>query len=255
MARHWNLLLASTVLLASCTSIPRPDMPDGSKRVAVNSQTAIEDYKARLAEEDARYSARTAMQRQLDGLKRELADVKQYLTILAAGGEAAAPTKRRGDRQPARASLDSPEVAPTAAVVIPTPRESIEIREQSVIFRYSHEQGRSAFAPSEKFSQSLLEAVRRAPNVEVRGRTDAPKADDPNRRIALARAMAAKRFLLAQGISENKIEIDVLAAGGYAANNATAEGQARNRRVEIEAMDIDTATIKPLLAMLNRSEP
>lgn len=255
MARHLNLFLAGAALLASCTSIPTPHMPDGSKRVPVNSQTAIEDYKARLVEEDARYGARSAMQRQLDGLKRELADVKQYLAILAAGGEAAALPKRRVDRQPARSRLASPELIAKADVVALASRESIEIREQSVIFRYSHEQGDSAFAPSSKFSKSLLEIVRQAASIEVRGRTDAVKADELNRRIAYARALAAKRFLLANGISAEKIEINVLAAGGYTSSNATAEGQARNRRVEIEAMDIDSASIKPLLAMLNRSEP
>jgi hypothetical protein len=49
--------------------------------------------------------------------------------------------------------------------------------------------------------------------------------------------------------------VSALSAGGYIASNATPEGRARNRRVEIEAIDIDTNAIKPLLTISDRSKP
>ncbi|UCF21038.1 MAG: OmpA family protein [Gemmatimonadota bacterium] len=71
---------------------------------------------------------------------------------------------------------------------------------------------------------------------EIGGYTDDTGPDDLNVRLSFARANAVKWYLVGRGVSPDR-----LAAWGYgpadpAAGNATAEGRARNRRVELRRL-------------------
>ena len=66
---------------------------------------------------------------------------------------------------------------------------------------------------------------------EVAGHTDADGSQEDNQRLSVARARAAVRFLVSRGVAESS-----LSAAGYGetqpvADNQTAEGKARNRRI------------------------
>ena len=52
--------------------------------------------------------------------------------------------------------------------------------------------------------------------------------------LAVRRAVAVKQLLVVQGVAPENIRIFYRAAGGFAADNATREGKAANRRVEIQ---------------------
>lgn len=80
---------------------------------------------------------------------------------------------------------------------------------------------------------ALLPAAQVAKTITVHGYTDSPVIDVPNRRIALARAMAARKFLMEHGIAPEKIKVRFSAAGNFVADNTTAAGRSQNRRVEI----------------------
>lgn len=118
---------------------------------------------------------------------------------------------------------------------------SIEVRDQAVVFRVTHPFGKTDFKPSAVLEEQLLKAARSSKHIEIRGRTDAEFDNAVDRDIAMQRALRARRYLISNGIDASKIRWSCLAAGGYVTANKTAEGRAKNRRVEIETMDVDAS--------------
>ena len=73
-------------------------------------------------------------------------------------------------------------------------------------------------------------------SVEIQGHTDNKGSDALNNRLSQNRAISVMSYLIAQGISKTR-----LSAKGYGSNspidtNATAEGRAKNRRVEVKIL-------------------
>jgi adhesin transport system outer membrane protein len=76
-------------------------------------------------------------------------------------------------------------------------------------------------------------------NLEVAiaiGHTDGVGSDAYNQRLSLARANAVKAYLVSQGIDANRIKTEGRGKSQPVADNATAEGRAKNRRVEIDVV-------------------
>jgi outer membrane protein OmpA-like peptidoglycan-associated protein len=227
-----SLSIAGALTLASCASVPRPAVPDGSDRMPINSSAKIDDYKSRTAEETANYNERTVLARQVDGLTRQIAELKAYMVLLQMEGEANRPKAR-----PAPVT-QAPEQVPGDA------GESIEVRAQAIVFRVTHPFAKSDFNASAALREQLLKAARESKHIEIRGRTDAQNDSVINRDIASHRALNARRFLVRNGIDPGKIRWSYMAVGGHVADNQTLQGNAQNRRVEIETMDMDTAPFK-----------
>ncbi|HEX7639010.1 MAG TPA: OmpA family protein [Burkholderiaceae bacterium] len=91
----------------------------------------------------------------------------------------------------------------------------------------------AAFAPDEVQRLALADAPGAA-LVAVRARTSNDRATPSDEALALARALAARRYLVAHGVSPLKITINYSSASDYLVPNDTPEGRALNRRVEIE---------------------
>ena len=70
-------------------------------------------------------------------------------------------------------------------------------------------------------------------HVTVEGHTDSTGSYETNQALSLARATVVRDYLAAQGIDSSHIEVKGLGPDQPVADNATAEGRARNRRVEI----------------------
>lgn len=226
----------AVALLNGCANVPVPVVPDGSTRTPVNSDAKISEYKARVAAVEAEERERTQLQRQVDTLNRQVAELKLYMAALA--------------------SQDGPHVRPLAPLGAQRTKletESIEVREQSIVFRLSHGYAKTSFEPSDKFKEALVAAARSGKRIEIRGRTDSDKGTEVNRRIAIERATQARLFLVKNGIHPSKVHISALASGGFVTDNSTAAGKARNRRVEIEAMDLDAKSVQTKVAALNQT--
>lgn len=99
------------------------------------------------------------------------------------------------------------------------------------------------FKPSDDLARVLVPAAKSADRINLRGFTDSTVINEENKRIALARAHAARRYLIAQGVGAKKIRTLYNSAGGFVANNNTSEGRAKNRRVEIELMNTKLAKL------------
>lgn len=112
-------------------------------------------------------------------------------------------------------------------------RAAIDKTNDSMV-RVSFDFGASDFAIAPSLAATLVPAAKAAAQVTVRGYTDSPVADAANRRVALARAVSARRYLVAQGVDAKKIRAYYSSSGSFIADNSTAEGRAQNRRVEIQ---------------------
>jgi outer membrane protein OmpA-like peptidoglycan-associated protein len=67
----------------------------------------------------------------------------------------------------------------------------------------------------------------------VEGHTDNTGSDETNRALSLARANSVRDYLVGQGVESDRISVVGLGPDRPVADNATREGRARNRRVEI----------------------
>jgi outer membrane protein OmpA-like peptidoglycan-associated protein len=82
--------------------------------------------------------------------------------------------------------------------------------------------------------QALGNSAMAAKRVYLHGRTDSFTLSASAAELAVSRAVAVKRLLVAQGVDADHIRIFYRGAGGFATDNATSAGKAANRRVEIQ---------------------
>jgi outer membrane protein OmpA-like peptidoglycan-associated protein len=102
------------------------------------------------------------------------------------------------------------------------------------IYRLHFEYGRSNVNLPSDEAQVLLAEARKAPLIVIRGRTDGTADTSGEARIARARALAARDFLVAAGIDGSRVRTTYQPSGDHLADNTTRAGRDVNRRVEIE---------------------
>jgi outer membrane protein OmpA-like peptidoglycan-associated protein len=73
------------------------------------------------------------------------------------------------------------------------------------------------------------------PNLKyvVEGHTDTTGSDAVNRELSLKRAIVVRDYLIRSGIPASATDVAGLGSSAPMADNSTADGRARNRRVEI----------------------
>jgi len=72
------------------------------------------------------------------------------------------------------------------------------------------------------------------------GHTDAVGADASNQKLSVRRSEAVKAYLVSKGIEKNRVYTEGKGEKQPVADNKTAEGRAKNRRVEIEVVGTRT---------------
>lgn len=82
-----------------------------------------------------------------------------------------------------------------------------------------------------QFAHSLLNNPET--NVQIFGYTDDTGPYQVNERVSTGRADAVRTFLLNSGVAASRLSAEGLPMQNYVASNATPEGRAQNRRVEI----------------------
>lgn len=80
--------------------------------------------------------------------------------------------------------------------------------------------------------------------VEVVGHTDSTGTDSYNQDLSLRRARAVAEHLKAQAVTPNRLIVIGRGEAEPIASNATASGQAQNRRVEIRISPITTGSMR-----------
>jgi outer membrane protein OmpA-like peptidoglycan-associated protein len=161
----------------------------------------------------------------------------------AAAAAAAAAAAEEGARRAALAAKAAAEMAREQA------RRDLEDRIDNVLPTRVTERGLVAEITGVQFAAgaatlapSAREALARFAGIVasygslafmVEGHTDARGKLTTNEALSLARAISVRDYLIAQGVRATKIDVAGLGPANPIADNETAEGRARNRRVEI----------------------
>jgi outer membrane protein OmpA-like peptidoglycan-associated protein len=223
-------LVPLTGLLAACGSAPKAPVPDGRHRLQVNTPDRISRY-GNAAAGDSTNTVRPSDDRQrIEALEKQIDSLRA--AVLAGSGTGPAWPVSQPPGCPGAATTEAPAACLSG-------RERMELRRRSIVFHIPFKFGEADFSPPESLRGLLLKAAADSPRIEVRGRTDADKASRPDALLALRRAQHTRQFLILHGIDPARIHASALAAGGQVADNATDAGRAQNRRVEIEAMDVN----------------
>lgn len=90
----------------------------------------------------------------------------------------------------------------------------------------------------DKFAQGLGDQP--GTEISIMGYTDSTGTDAINNPLSLARANSVRDYLIARGVSPQRIQTAGLGSSNPVASNNTTEGRAANRRVEIYLADRNT---------------
>lgn len=134
--------------------------------------------------------------------------------------------------------LPIPEVTPVATptpVAKPAPTSEKVTFAASALFDFD----KSVLKPEGKAQLDDMASKLKAINLEVViavGHTDSVGKDAYNQKLSIRRAEAVKAYLVSKGIEANRVYTEGKGKTQPVADNKTAEGRAKNRRVEIEVV-------------------
>ena len=160
-----------------------------------------------------------------------LADCDGAIKPMAAPAPAPAPA-------PAAAPAPAPAAAPAAPPAPPPPPAPVS---EKVTFAADafFEFDKSVLKPEGKAKLDDLVSKMGGINLEVIiavGHTDSDGGDAYNQKLLVARAESVKAYLTSKGIEKNRVYTEGKGEKQPVADNKTAEGRQKNRRVEIEVV-------------------
>ena len=139
---------------------------------------------------------------------------------------------------PAPRAAPAPAPAPRAAAPAPAPQPPAATKvtyASDAFFDFN----KAVVKPEGKAKLDDLVGKVKGVNLEVIiavGHTDAVGADAYNQALSVKRAEAVKAYLVSKGIEKNRVYTEGKGEKQPVADNKTAEGRAKNRRVEIEVV-------------------
>ena len=185
------------------------------REAAADAARATAEEQARREAEQARRESEFALeesQRQAELDAREAAEQAAAAEAAKARAEFAARLNRA---LPTRVT-DRGVVAEIAGVQFATGAATLNPEAREALARFS---GIVGTYPELRF--------------KIEGHTDTTGSAQTNKDLSLARAITVRDYLVGQGADSSAIEVEGLGPDQPVADNATAEGRARNRRVEI----------------------
>ncbi len=191
-------LIPWLLVLASCSSPPKPPTVDETQKRPVNSQMAVE----------------------LQVCKNDLQNTRLMATESGRVAETTAATLANlATRQQILASMQGPAGQQPKA---------------NSVFTLRFDFGSTRVVIPADVAATVVEDAKASPLVMLRGRTDGTSDAPAESRIARDRAAAVRDYLVAAGVDPARIRATYQPAGDHVADNASAGGRGLNRRVEIE---------------------
>jgi OOP family OmpA-OmpF porin len=136
---------------------------------------------------------------------------------------------------PAPAPVATPEPAPKAVPVAPVPTSEKVSYSADAFFDFD----KAVLKPAGKASLDDLVSKLKDINLEVIiavGHTDSVGTDAYNQKLSVRRAEAVKAYLQSKGVEANRVYTEGKGEKQPVADNKSAAGRAKNRRVEIEVV-------------------
>ena len=133
----------------------------------------------------------------------------------------------------------APAPAPAPVVVVPAPVSEKVTFAADAFFDFD----KSVLKPDGKAKLDDLASKLQGMNLEVIiavGHTDSVGTDAYNQKLSVRRSEAVKAYLVSKGIEANRVYTEGKGEKQPVADNKTAAGRAKNRRVEIEVVGTRT---------------
>ena len=196
--RYTTPVIPWLLVLASCSSPPKPPTVDESQKRPVNSRMAVE----------------------LQVCKTDLQNTRLMATESSRLAEMTAATlTNMAARQQILAAMQGPTGQQPKA---------------NSVFAVRFDFGSTRVAIPADVAATLTEDAKASPLVMLRGRTDGTTEAPAESRIARERATAVRDYLVAAGVDPARIRATYQPIGDHEADNVSAGGRGLNRRVEIE---------------------
>jgi len=130
------------------------------------------------------------------------------------------------------------EVPPPAAPPVAPPPPPPPVRKKIVLRGVNFDSNSSSVRKVEQpILDETVSLLRDEPRVSVVLAGYADAKESGAMKLSRNRAAAVRAYLVSHGIAASRINIEGFGASDPVASNATAEGRAQNRRVEIRAVD------------------
>jgi OOP family OmpA-OmpF porin len=167
-------------------------------------------------------------------------DVSWTPATAAAGCDGALAAPKAAAPAPVAAPAPAPVAAPAPAAAAPAAAAPAAAAAKvtyaaDAFFDFN----KSVLKPEGKAKLDDLVGKVKGINLEVIiavGHTDSVGSDAYNQKLSVARSEAVKAYLVSKGIEKNRVYTEGKGEKQPVADNKTKEGQAKNRRVEIEVV-------------------
>jgi len=133
----------------------------------------------------------------------------------------------------------APAPAPAAKAPAPAPAPAVAAQKVTYAADAFFDFDKSVLKPEGRAKLDDLVSKIQGINLEVIiavGHTDSVGSDAYNQKLSVRRAEAVKAYLISKGIERNRIYTEGKGEKQPVADNRTAEGRAKNRRVEVEVV-------------------
>lgn len=217
---------AIVAMLFGCSSAPVAVVPDGSTKEPVNNEIRVEQVKQQTQLEKIVLQERTETRARLSTLEASVVELKNIVRIALL-----LPTEK---------NVPAP-VKPTMAQSSPAPQKTefvlgtdvLQSIPDGVLFRQFYDLAYVEFKPALELVTPIREAALQSKVIDINAYTDSPTADDANKLVAQKRAESVRKWLIRKGVQPSKIVVHTYPAGNFLVDNATEDGKAKNRRVEV----------------------
>ena len=225
------LMFASTALLAGCGVMTPSTMPAGTRVVAANGGNVIDNWQNGTGEYVWRNGTNELCWRDANWTPATAAVGCDGALVRAAPAPAPAPVARPAPAPAPAARPPAPAPQPPAATKVTYAADAFFDFDKAVL------------KPEGKAKLDDLVSKIQGINLEVIiaiGHTDSVGSDTYNQKLSVRRAESVKAYLVSKGIEKNRVYTEGKGEKQPVADNKTAEGRAKNRRVEIEVVGTRT---------------